>query len=72
MTRTRSSLAAAQAPRVDAETVKREGWRGQGILVVDINDPRLAWPDRTFLEQLGTRLYGARADVDQRRPGGTD
>ena len=40
------------------EQVKREGWREQGLLVVDADDPRLSWPDREMIRQLGERLYG--------------
>lgn len=44
--------------RRDADTVKREGWREQGVLVVSAEDPRLTWPERELVRQLGRRLYG--------------
>jgi hypothetical protein len=44
------------------EQVKREGWREQGLLVVDANDPRLSWPDREMIRQLGDRLYGRKQE----------
>ena len=44
--------------RRSPEEVKREGWRRQGVLVVDANDTRLTWPDREMIRQLGERLYG--------------
>ena len=46
--------------RPSPEDVKREGWREQGILVVSENDPRLAWPERELVRQLGQKLYGKR------------
>jgi len=48
--------------RPDPETVKREGWRDQGILVISLHDPRLSWPDVEWIRQLGTKLYGPRKD----------
>lgn len=48
--------------RRSPEEVKRDGWREQGLLVVDPNDQRLSWPDREFLRQLGEKLYGPRKD----------
>jgi hypothetical protein len=46
--------------RVDPETIKREGWNSQGILVVGENDQRLSWPERELIRQLGEKLYGRR------------
>jgi len=43
--------------RTDSETFKREGWQEMGILVVDVRDTRLTWPEREFVQQLGNRLY---------------
>jgi hypothetical protein len=40
------------------EQIKREGWRVQGVLVVDADDERLTWPERQLIRQLGDRLYG--------------
>ena len=48
--------------RISPEEAKREGWCEQGILVVSENDPRLAWPERELVRQLGEKLYG-----DQRK-----
>lgn len=47
--------------RRSAEEVKREGWREQGLLVVSEDDPRLAWPERELVRQLGQKLYGKRS-----------
>lgn len=44
--------------RPDPETVKREGWRTQGLLVIAANDDRLTWPERQFIQLIGDRLYG--------------
>jgi hypothetical protein len=41
------------------EQVKRDGWREQGVLVVEKNDERLTWPERELIRQLGEKLYGA-------------
>ena len=40
------------------DTVKREGWHEQGVLVVSAEDPRLTWPERELVRQLGRKLYG--------------
>jgi hypothetical protein len=48
--------------RRSPEEVKRDGWREQGLLVVDPNDQRLSWPDREFIRQLGEKLYGSRKE----------
>jgi hypothetical protein len=52
--------------RVPPEAVKREGWREQGILVVSEDDPRLAWPERELVRQLGEKLYGQRRAKEAR------
>jgi len=46
--------------RRDAQQVKREGWREQGVLAVAVDDDRLTWPERELVRQLGERLYGQR------------
>ena len=43
------------------EEIKRDGWREQGLLVVSEDDPRLAWPERELIRQLGSKLYGERS-----------
>ena len=42
----------------DAETIKRQGWRDQGILVVNTHDPRLERLERQLLTRIAERLYG--------------
>lgn len=46
------------------EEIKREGWRQQGVLVVDTNDDRLSWPERELVRQLGQKLYGRKREVN--------
>ena len=44
--------------RVDPDSIKREGWREQRILVIEANDDRLDFVEREFVRRLGARLYG--------------
>lgn len=46
------------------EQVKRDGWREQGVLVIAEDDPRLTWPERELVKQLGSKLYGKRSGKD--------
>ena len=46
--------------RRDPETVKRDGWQERGVLVIAESDPRLTWPERELIRQLGAKLYGDR------------
>ena len=55
--------------RRGGEKVKRDGWHEEGLLAVMFNDPRLTWPEREFVEQLGTKLYGKRASAKEVRHG---
>jgi len=48
---------------IDSEAEKRTGWREHGILVVAEQDPRLTWPEREVVRQLGARFYGQRRDM---------
>jgi hypothetical protein len=43
---------------IEAEAVKRNGWRDQGLLVVAVDDPRLGWDERALIRALGNKLYG--------------
>ena len=56
----RSPLGRHQPERIDVEAEKRSGWRQHGILVVAEQDPRLSWPERELVRQLGAKLYGER------------
>lgn len=53
--------------RRDADEVKRDGWRDQGLLAVSVDDHRLTWPERELVRQLGERLYGARPQQNEVR-----
>jgi hypothetical protein len=44
--------------RRDADRVKRDGWRDQGVLAASIDDERLSWPERELVRQLGEKLCG--------------
>lgn len=44
------------------EEVKRDGWQEMGLLAVSVDDPRLTWPEREMVVQLGGKLYGPRAE----------
>lgn len=55
-----SPLARVIPTQMDTEQIKRNGWHQDGILVVDLRDPRLGWVDKGFVEQIGDKLYGRR------------
>lgn len=44
--------------RRSPDDVKRDGWRDMGVLAVSPADPRLSWPERELIRQLGEKLYG--------------
>ena len=46
--------------RRSPEDVKRHGWQDMGLLAVSVEDPRLSWPEREMVAQLGRKLYGPR------------
>jgi hypothetical protein len=46
--------------RRSPEQVKRDGWHDHSILAVAADDPRLTWPERELVRQLGQKLYGKR------------
>ncbi len=52
-------LAKLMPDPMDKESVKRQGWEEQRILVVCADDPRLSPIERAFVEQLAKRLYRA-------------
>lgn len=56
----KSSLGRLMPNKVDPEEVKRKGWRDEGIFVVSENDNRLTWPEKEFINQIATKLYGNR------------
>ena len=56
----RCPLGELQPLAVDAEALKRDGWREQHILVVSERDERLDLVEREIIRRLGERLYGGR------------
>jgi len=58
----RCPLGRAQPNTTDPETVKRDGWQAQHILVVSVEDRRLDWAERELIRRLGERLYGNSGD----------
>jgi hypothetical protein len=57
-----SHLGHYQPKRIEPEAEKRAGWREHGIRVVTKQDPRLTWPERELIRQLGLKLYGERLE----------
>jgi hypothetical protein len=55
-----SPLGRKQPKPLDAEWIKRHGWCDHSLLVVNANDPRLTWPERELIKQLGEKLYGSK------------
>lgn len=54
----RCALARLIPEQVDAESMKRDGWREQHILVVNETDDRLDFIEREIVRRIGERLYG--------------
>lgn len=48
------------------DEVKRDGWQDLGLLAVSIDDPRLNWPERELVKQLGEKLYGKRRETQEK------
>ena len=46
----------------DLEQIKRDGWREQRILEVSLDDPRLDWTQKKFVENLAKFLFGDKND----------
>ena len=44
--------------RRNADDIKRDGWRETCVLAISAADPRLSWPERELVRQLGEKLYG--------------
>ncbi|QTD47514.1 hypothetical protein [Ottowia testudinis] len=57
---TPSPLGRTQPVPMDAEQVKRQGWREQHILVIAQDDARLDFLERQLITSIGERLYGER------------
>ncbi len=54
----RSHRGRHQPKRIDAEAEEPAGGRAHGILVIAEQDPRLSWPEREVIRQLGCKVYG--------------
>ena len=48
------------------DDVKRDGWLDLGLLAGSIDDPRLNWPERELVKQLGEKLYGKRREMQEK------
>ena len=46
-----------QIDKIDPEKIKKQGWEREGILVVNVEDDRLAWPEKELIKQIGNRIY---------------
>jgi len=44
--------------QIDTEAIKRRAFENQGIVVANVDDPRLSWVDREELRRIGEKLYG--------------
>lgn len=42
----------------DVAAIKRNAFHDQNILVVNLDDPRIPWPERQILTALAEKLYG--------------
>lgn len=56
----RCPLSRLDPVRMDAERIKRDGWRVDRILVVALTDQRLTDREREIVRALGDKLYGNR------------
>lgn len=52
----RSSL--DRTNNVDISFMKRQAFRDQGILIVNLDDPKIGWEERQLLLNIGKKLYG--------------
>ncbi len=43
---------------VDYDAIKKNAYRDQDILIVNVNDTKLPWQEREILMAIGERLYG--------------
>ena len=52
---------------MDVESVKRNGWRDDQILVIAQSDERLDFMEREFVRRIGERLYGNQGGSDGKK-----
>jgi len=60
-----SPLGRMQPEKIDPEKLKQQGWKENGILVVNVNDDRLNWPEKEIIKQIGTKIYKTKPKEDQ-------
>ena len=60
-----SPLGRLQPEKIDPEKLKQQGWKENGILVVNVNDDRLNWPEKEIIKQIGTKIYKTKPKEDQ-------
>ena len=58
----RSCLDFGNGRRPPPEQLYRDGWQHLDVFAVRIDDPRLTWPERELVRQLGEKLYGKRGE----------
>jgi len=51
------NLGRLQPKQIDAEKIKREAFKNDGILVVKVDDERLSWPEKELIKQIGDKIY---------------
>jgi hypothetical protein len=61
------SLGRIQPKQIDAEKLKREGWKNDGILVIKVDDERLSWPEKELIKQIGDKIYNNKTNDKTRK-----
>jgi hypothetical protein len=46
---------------MDPEDMKASGFKNAGILIVNLDDPRLSWVDVAELKRVGKKVYETNA-----------
>lgn len=46
---------------IDCEALKASGFKNAGILIVNLDDPRLSWVDVAELKRIGNKVYETKA-----------
>lgn len=52
-----SPLSKMQPTQIDQERLKKQAFEKDGILVVNVNDDRLNWPEKEIIKQIGNKIY---------------
>lgn len=53
----KSPLSKMMITKIDKDDIKKQGYLKNQILVIDLNDNRLNWNERSILEKIGDRFY---------------